>query len=825
MATFSERLAYVLTFDTTSGIKSLNKFGKEADKELSKADKRSQELTANFAKFGAAALSFAGVAGVGLGKLANGASEARQNFQALEQVVGTTAAVDLKGWADGAAQSIGTSSRKAVEAATSFAQLGKLVGLGGEDLSAFSTDLVGLAADFAAFKNVNPEQALQDIRSGFSGSVETMRKYGIFLTEGILKNRLFAMTGEQVSGTLSAQQRILATNAELYAQGADMIGQFERESASLVGQTSILQAELTNLGDAVGAGVLPIMRSGVTALGSLAEAAGNVNPAIAQATGFVAASATAMIGASGSALLVASGLRQAGEQYRKLGTLARSATVATGIVSAALVAAAYAYDLAGRAKREQTAATNAYVDALKAERAGIEGVNEARLIEILTTDEMARATEDLGLSTGDLIDYINGESVPALDSLAASAGEVDGALRIGGITIATGGLWDMVAGTDAAEEAKQNLIAVLDRERIAAQMGAEQIERIDAAAKEAAESENDFARSVNFTVYELDEQTGALKAVGTETRNVGGAAEDLTPTIEHLDRNVRDLTQAYDDNVTALREARQATRDAANGAWDAADAEDAYFDALENIDEVLGDVESSERDVAKAYRDGAKATDGMVVAQLEAEGVLLDTERGQRQWTEAMLESADALGGPLGSEIVAHVGRVNGIPDEKITEIQAALDRGQVDTARRLIEAELSKAEANVAVTPTGLDAARARIEAILGRSITIRTNTYVPVAPTGSGGGVRYGASGGLVTQPTQAVIGESGPELVLPLNKGPLDGAPGASPLSDLLDGPQSGAGGVTVQLVGDIYGVPSEEFVAELADKLNKYAAGVS
>ena len=40
MATLSERLAYVLTFDTTSGVKSLNKFGATAEKELSKTDKK-----------------------------------------------------------------------------------------------------------------------------------------------------------------------------------------------------------------------------------------------------------------------------------------------------------------------------------------------------------------------------------------------------------------------------------------------------------------------------------------------------------------------------------------------------------------------------------------------------------------------------------------------------------------------------------------------------------------------------------------------------------------------------------------------------------------
>jgi len=70
MATFSERLAYVLTFDTTSGVKSLNKFGSTADKELSKADQGLQRTRASMDKVGAGMVALAGVAGVGLYKLA-----------------------------------------------------------------------------------------------------------------------------------------------------------------------------------------------------------------------------------------------------------------------------------------------------------------------------------------------------------------------------------------------------------------------------------------------------------------------------------------------------------------------------------------------------------------------------------------------------------------------------------------------------------------------------------------------------------------------------------------------------------------------------------
>jgi len=75
-------------------------------------------------------------------------------------------------------------------------------------------------------------------------------------------------------------------------------------------------------------------------------------------------------------------------------------------------------------------------------------------------------------------------------------------------------------------------------------------------------------------------------------------------------------------------------------------------------------------------------------------------------------------------------------------------------------------------------------------------------------------------------ALVGEEGPELVeLPRGSKVSTAAATASMAArgasaGSLGGP---AGGLTIQLTGDIYGVPSEEFVAELAGRLDKYAAG--
>jgi hypothetical protein len=70
-------------------------------------------------------------------------------------------------------------------------------------------------------------------------------------------------------------------------------------------------------------------------------------------------------------------------------------------------------------------------------------------------------------------------------------------------------------------------------------------------------------------------------------------------------------------------------------------------------------------------------------------------------------------------------------------------------------------------------------------------------------------GATGGIVRRPTYALIGESGPEAVVPLNR-----APGAGPLG----------GGATINLNGPIIGSNPQLVARELARILQPYLGGV-
>jgi hypothetical protein len=581
MATISERLAYVLTFDTKSGVKSLEQFGKAADKELGKADGKLDKLGAGMQKFGAGALAFAGIAGAGLVKLASGAADAQANMAALEQVVGEAVAQDIGKWAEDSARGVGLASKDAVSASTSFAQLGKIIGLGGEDLSKFSTDLVGLSSDFAAFKNVAPEQALQDIQAAFAGSTEVMRKYGIFLDDATLKSAYIRETGEKVTGTLTAQQKIVAINSEMYRQGADMIGQWGRESGELSGQQAILRAELTNLGDEIGAGVLPMLVSVMTTATGVVTAFSSLDSATNGLIGQFAGVGTVALAAGGALSFVAGTAIKARTNFVALKTAIIGVKLASVAWVAGIAAAVVGIALLGKklsdlnrdalthgAERmaELTAKYEEFVAAIEGSRSPVDTARDTFRQMALESPALTAAMREAGITIDDLAQAVaNGGT--EIYGLGATLESTDAAMRAAAQGVDINGLaWDdnvrlllraadgylRVEGVsgDAADAVDGNTTAV-DGNTDSAKTAAEALREYADAQEEAREA----AKRAASSVFDLE-----------------SATIDLERSIDDLRVAQLEALDPAKAGVETNRELRESQIGAAEGALEAAQA-------------------------------------------------------------------------------------------------------------------------------------------------------------------------------------------------------------------------------------------------------------
>lgn len=193
------------------------------------------------------------------------ASDLSETASAVETVFGDANA-EVAAFAQNASTTLGMTQQQALEGARAFGIFGQAAGLSGDDLAMFSTDLVGLATDFASFNNVEPDQAIQAIGAGLRGEAEPLRQFGILLDDAALRARALEMGIYDGNGALTQQQRVLAAQAEIFEQAGVQAGDFERTSEGLANQQRILNAQWEDFTAEVGTAFLPIMTDLVTML-------------------------------------------------------------------------------------------------------------------------------------------------------------------------------------------------------------------------------------------------------------------------------------------------------------------------------------------------------------------------------------------------------------------------------------------------------------------------------------------------------------------------------------------------------------------------------
>ena len=134
-----------------------------------------------------------------------------------------------------------------------------------------SVELTKLAVDVASFNNASDTETMAAFQSALVGNHETVRRFGVVITEATLKQELLRMgikrTGAEVTNAEKVQARLnLITAGTTDAQGDAL-----RTAGSFANQLRGLKADLAELGVELGTIFLPIVTKIV---GVLRDAAG-----------------------------------------------------------------------------------------------------------------------------------------------------------------------------------------------------------------------------------------------------------------------------------------------------------------------------------------------------------------------------------------------------------------------------------------------------------------------------------------------------------------------------------------------------------------------
>lgn len=144
---------------------------------------------------------------IAFGKAAFNASSAYEEALNKTNVVFEKNGDVIKEWSDKAAENMGMSSRAALEAVGTYGNLMQAMGMTEDESAKMSMSLVQLSSDLASFNDAKPEEVLLALRSGLSGEAEPLKRFGVALTEPIMKMKAFEMgLGDNVQALTEAQK-------------------------------------------------------------------------------------------------------------------------------------------------------------------------------------------------------------------------------------------------------------------------------------------------------------------------------------------------------------------------------------------------------------------------------------------------------------------------------------------------------------------------------------------------------------------------------------------------------------------------------------------
>jgi tetratricopeptide (TPR) repeat protein len=297
----------------------LGKAAKEAGDKAEKAGKKFGEAFsgAQLTNMGRSLIGFAATGVREMGKLINASSDLYEAQNFAKQIFADSTPVVLE-FAKNAARAVGQSTEAAIQGASSIGIFGRAIGITGDDLANFSTDLVTLAADMASVKNSTPERAITAIGAAFRGQYRPIKDFGVILNEQVLKQAAFNAGIYDGTGKLTQREKTLAVNAELFKQLDFAQGDFQRTAGEAANQQRIFNAELENARASLGDALRPAFTKAIEGAISFLEIVQKIPGPLKEIGATIGVSVVGFAALAGGLLFVGGKVLSAVESFKKL---------------------------------------------------------------------------------------------------------------------------------------------------------------------------------------------------------------------------------------------------------------------------------------------------------------------------------------------------------------------------------------------------------------------------------------------------------------------------------------------------------------------------
>jgi hypothetical protein len=205
-------------------------------------------------------------------KLASDAEE----MQAKSSVVFGAYTDDIRLFAKNLANDVGRSALELESMAATVQDTFVPMGFSRQEGAELSKVLTQLAVDVGSFNNKADAEVMRAFQSALVGNHETMRQFGVVITEITLKNELLAMGIKGGTKAATEQQKVQARLNLIMAGTTDAQGDAARTANSFANRVKKLQGQLADLGARLGNTLIPVASAVVSAFSEIIDTIENV---------------------------------------------------------------------------------------------------------------------------------------------------------------------------------------------------------------------------------------------------------------------------------------------------------------------------------------------------------------------------------------------------------------------------------------------------------------------------------------------------------------------------------------------------------------------
>lgn len=175
----------------------------------------------------------------------------------------------MEDFADTAVKTYGISKLTAKQTGSNFMAMAAGMGLANDSASDMAMALTGLSADMASFYNVGQDVASTALKSIFTGETETLKQFGIVMTDANLQAYALSKGITKSTADMSQTEKVQLRYNYVMSQTALAQGDFAKTSDSWANQTRILSEQWKEFGATIGTVLMNVLLPAVKAINSV----------------------------------------------------------------------------------------------------------------------------------------------------------------------------------------------------------------------------------------------------------------------------------------------------------------------------------------------------------------------------------------------------------------------------------------------------------------------------------------------------------------------------------------------------------------------------